>query len=142
MFAKRKLDLDEQKTRVIQAVKGLGMLSQRRLYKEYFDMTDEEIDQVLKELDEEAAEQMEQQAAMQPQQFQQPQGGPLRPSKPGYGEAGGQEGQENAAPTGQPQQPPVAENLSKLTSILNVSYQDQLILERIIEKESNKVKKS
>lgn len=142
MFAKRKLDLDEQKTRVIQAVKGLGMLSQRRLYKEYFDMTDEEIDQVLKELDEEAAEQMEQQAAMQPQQPQQLQGGPLRPSKPGYGEAGGQEGQENVPPTGQPQQPPVAENLSKLTSILNVSYQDKLILERIIEKESNKVKKS
>lgn len=134
MFAKRKLDLDEQKTRVIQAVKGLQMLSQKRLYKEYFDMTDLEIEQVMEELEEEQAQASEAQA--EAMQATQPMAGP------GYGEAGGQEGAENAPPTApsQGQPPPVQENLSKLSSILDISGNDKLILERIIAKQSNKLK--
>ena len=134
MFAKRKLDLDEQKTRVIQAVKGLQMLSQKRLYKEYFDMTDLEIEQVMGELEEEQAQASEAQA--EAMQTTQPMAGP------GYGEAGGQEGAENAPPTAPPpgQPPPVQESLSKLSSILDISGNDKLVLERIIAKQSNKLK--
>ena len=138
MFAKRKLDLDEQKTRVIQAVKGLQMLPSKRLYKEYFDMTDYEVDQVMEELEQEKAEaaeaQMQQQAAAQPQPG----------AQPGYGEAGGQEGAENATPTSQPPEgaPPMAESINKLTDIIDVSEEEKLILERILSRQINKLKNS
>jgi hypothetical protein len=131
MFAKRKLDLDEQKIRVVQAVNGLQLLPKRRIYKEYFDMSEREIEEVMEEMDAEQREAAEMQAQQQP-----PQSGM---AGPGYSEAGGQEGAENAPPTEQP--PPVAENLLKLSSITGVSDKEKLILERIIQKQSNKVKK-
>jgi len=134
MFAKRKLDLDEQKTRVIQAVKGLGLFSNKTIYKEYYDMSEEEIDRELEDLEEEAqeaaAKQMEQQAAMAP---------PAQAGAgPGYGEAGGQEGAENIPPTAAGA--PVAEGLEKLSNIVSVSDEERLILERILLKQKNKNK--
>jgi hypothetical protein len=39
MSAKRKLDIDEQKTRVIAAVQQLGLFSKDSIYREFYDMT-------------------------------------------------------------------------------------------------------
>jgi len=58
MSAKRKLDLDEQKIRVIQAAQGLQLLPKKNLYKEYFDMTDEEAERTIQEMKKEQEEQM------------------------------------------------------------------------------------
>ena len=65
VFAKRLLDLEEQKTRVIQAVVGTGLFPTEKIYKDYYDMTDREIDEMKTKLDEEqkAQAEMEQDAA-------------------------------------------------------------------------------
>ena len=44
MFEKRRLEVDEQKVRIVQAVKGLMLFDDEYLYKEYFGMTDAEIE--------------------------------------------------------------------------------------------------
>lgn len=98
MSAKRKLDLDEQKTRVIQAVKGLQLFSNKEIYRQYYDMSEEEIERTMDELDKEMEEQAEKQAAqgMQPGMGGPPGTGQPPPGGgPGYGEAGGQEPKEN-----------------------------------------------
>tara|TARA_R110002110_G_scaffold45134_3_gene138130 strand:- start:562 stop:2322 length:1761 start_codon:yes stop_codon:yes gene_type:complete len=51
MAVKRQLDLDEQKARVVQAVKGIGIFPQEKLYRDYYQMTDAEIDEVKKGLE-------------------------------------------------------------------------------------------
>jgi hypothetical protein len=110
MSAKRKLDVDEQKTRVIQAVQQLGLISQDQIYREYFDMNDKEIEKMKKELaaeQEKAAQEQAQQAASeQLMGAGAAAGGPgAGPGAappgggPGYGEAGGQEPAENVPPT-------------------------------------------
>jgi hypothetical protein len=58
MSAKRKLDLDEQKIRVIQAAQGLQLLPKKNLYMEYFDMTEEEAQRTIQEMKKEQEEQM------------------------------------------------------------------------------------
>tara|TARA_R110000782_G_scaffold184388_2_gene274663 strand:+ start:23423 stop:25207 length:1785 start_codon:yes stop_codon:yes gene_type:complete len=50
MARKRQLDLDEQKARVVQAVKGLGIFPMEKLYKDYYQLNDQEIDKIKKEL--------------------------------------------------------------------------------------------
>lgn len=90
MSAKRKLDLDEQKTRVIAAVQQLALFSKDEIYREYYDMTDEEIERMKDEMEQQAKEEQEQQA--------QDVGG-AQMAGPGYGEAGGQEPAENQTPT-------------------------------------------
>lgn len=134
MFAKRKLDLDEQKTRVIQAVKGLGLLSTKTIYKEYYDMSEEEIERELEAMDEEAQELAEKQAAQQAAAAPPAPAAPT--SQPGYGEAGGQEGAGNIPPTATGA--PVAEGLKKIKDILDISPEEGLILERILLKQKNK----
>jgi hypothetical protein len=47
MFMKRRLEVDEQKVRIVQAVKGLMLFDDEYLYKEYFSMTDAEIDDMM-----------------------------------------------------------------------------------------------
>jgi hypothetical protein len=91
MFAKRKLDIDEQRVRVIAGVQQLGLLPKETLYKEYFHYTDNEIKDVMAKMDKEQEEMAAQEQAM-------PSGGATG-AGPGYGEAGGQEGAENIAPT-------------------------------------------
>lgn len=44
MFEKRRLEVDEQKVRIVQAVKGLNLFDDEYLYKQYFNMTDLEVD--------------------------------------------------------------------------------------------------
>ncbi len=65
MSAKRKLDLDEQKIRVIQAAQGLNLLPKRTMYMEYFDMTQEEADRTIAEMKKEQEGEMEMKAQQQ-----------------------------------------------------------------------------
>ena len=50
------MEIDEQKARVVQAVVGLGLFPTSTIYKEFYDMTDQEIEQVKEELQEEQDE--------------------------------------------------------------------------------------
>jgi len=54
---KRKLELAEQKTRVVQAVKGLMLFSDKHIYKNYYQLNDMEIEQLETELAAQAAAQ-------------------------------------------------------------------------------------
>jgi hypothetical protein len=52
-YTKRKMEIDEQKARVVQAVVGLGIFPKKTIYKEFYDMTDEEIQHTMNELEKE-----------------------------------------------------------------------------------------
>jgi len=67
MSAKRKLDLDEQKIRVIQAAQGLNLLPKKQLYMEYFDMTEEQANRIIEEKKKEDIENAEMQADLNPE---------------------------------------------------------------------------
>jgi hypothetical protein len=123
MSAKRKLDLDEQKTRVIQAVLQLGLFPKKEIYREYYDMTEDEAERMIQDIEKEASMNAEQEDAT-----------PI--NQPGYGEAGGQEGVENEQPTA---------NESKLLSLENVKNNlleedKKEVLDRIIKKQQEKAK--
>jgi len=90
MSAKRKLDLDEQKTRVIAAVQQLGLFSKSSIYREFYDMTEEEITRMAAEMKKQQEEEAEQAQEQEQEQAL---------KQPGYGEAGGQESAENVPPT-------------------------------------------
>ena len=86
---KRRLELDEMKTRVVQAVKGLELFPDEYIYENYFQMNDNEIKQVkdtMNQVKEEAmeAEMAQQQAAAPPQP-----GSELGGAEMGGGEAEG-----------------------------------------------------
>jgi hypothetical protein len=46
MAIKRQLDTDEQKTRVVQAVKGLGIFPMSKIYKDYYQLSENEIEEI------------------------------------------------------------------------------------------------
>ncbi len=121
MSAKRKLDLDEQKIRVIQAAQGLQLLPKKNLYKEYFDMTDEEADRTIQEMKKEQEEQMAMDA--------QAQGAPMAADQ-----GPGMESAENTPPTA---------NESTETPVefmLNRTLDDEAkeVMHRIVEKQKQK----
>lgn len=68
MFEKRRLEVDEQKVRIVQAVKGLMLFDDEYLYKTYFSMTDAEVSDM--------KERMKTQMEEQPQQDPMGMGGP------------------------------------------------------------------
>ena len=84
---KRRLELDEQKTRVVQAVKGLEMFTDEYIYENYFNMNEDEIKEMkdsLEQLAKEAQEaEMAQQAPME--------GSELGGADMGEGDMGGPE---------------------------------------------------
>jgi hypothetical protein len=121
MSAKRKLDIDEQKTRVIQAVQALGLFSKESIYREFYDMTDEEIRRMQSELEQDAEKDAEQQAAM---------GGP----EAGPGEAGGQEPAENVPPTANEEKASELETLRDLV----LEEEKKEVISRIIKKQQQK----
>lgn len=116
MSAKRQLDIDEQKARLVQAVKGLNIFPLEYIYKTYYQMNDEEIDEIKTKLEEQSKDPilgaiaanlppgspmgavpgMDGMAGGMP-------GGGAPPGAmgagPGPGEAGGQEPAENTPPT-------------------------------------------
>tara|TARA_R110000751_G_scaffold94969_1_gene185400 strand:+ start:2845 stop:4659 length:1815 start_codon:yes stop_codon:yes gene_type:complete len=70
VFIKRKLEIDEAKARVVQAVVGTGLFPTSQIYKEFYNLTPTEIEIIKKELEEEqdaAAEKENQQMAAQAQ---------------------------------------------------------------------------
>ena len=75
---KRKLELAEQKTRVVQAVKGLMLFSDEHIYKNYYQLNDMEIEQLKNELESQAEAQA---AAQAPPPGQE--GGPGMPPEGG-----------------------------------------------------------
>jgi hypothetical protein len=135
MSAKRKLDIDEQKTRVIAAVQQLALFSKDEIYREYYDMTPEEITVMKSEMEEQRAEEMEQQQeeAMLTGQAPAPGGGaPMAGPTPE--EAGGQEGLENVPPTAN------EEKVSSLETLRELVLEDDKkeVISRIIEKQQQK----
>ena len=128
MSEKRKLDIDEQKTRVIQAVQGLGLLSKKQIYREYFDMTDEEVERMLDEIDEERDKEMQREQERVATGLGAQEGQPA-PS-------GGQELAQDAAPA--------QESNTKYVDFLRNRIDEEEhkeILDRIVNKQLQKPKK-
>tara|TARA_R110002074_G_scaffold19670_3_gene62444 strand:- start:726 stop:2603 length:1878 start_codon:yes stop_codon:yes gene_type:complete len=65
VFTKRKMEIDEQKARVVQAVVGLGIFPKSTIYKEFYDMTDQQIQEMEEELKREKEEAAADEAAAQ-----------------------------------------------------------------------------
>jgi len=110
MFEKRRLELDEQKTRVVQAVKGLQLFSDDHLYKTYYQMGESEIENMKSEVKEmlDAEQEMMQQdpgaIGAAPMQGGPPMGPPTPEEEgapPGAAEAAGDETIEAEAPNAQ-----------------------------------------
>lgn len=112
MAAKRQLDIDEQKVRVVGAVKMLGIFPLEYIYKNYYQMSESEIDDLMSGLKEEATDPIAQMVKTgMPPGMAGPMGAPPMPggappmppdagmAGPGPGEAGGQEPAENVPPT-------------------------------------------
>lgn len=129
MSAKRKLDIDEQKIRVIQAVQGLGLLPKRVIYKEYFDMTDSEIERVLAEINEEKAKEQSEQLNQMAQEE-------AITNPPEGGAAQGMESAENTPPTANES---VVDSLKFIQSLV-LDEDKKHIINRIIEKQNQKSK--
>lgn len=64
VFVKRKLEIEEQKVRVIQGWVGLKILPMRKIYKEFFNMNDLEIDELEEELKEDLQKEVEKQSML------------------------------------------------------------------------------
>ncbi len=130
MSAKRKLDIDQQKVQVIQMVQSLGLLPKRVLYKEYFDMTDSEVERVLAELDEEKTKE-------QAQQLNQMAKEEAITNPPEGGAAQGMESAENTPPTANEN---IVDSLKFIQSLV-LDEDKKHIISRIIEKQNQKSKK-
>ena len=138
MFTKRKLDLDEQKTRVVQAVKGLELFSTETIYKEYYDMTDEEIERTKEELARELEKQQEMMMAQGGGQDQQPGGAMAGPNM--NIEAGGQEPNENKSPTSSETTHLIQLN-KRLMTENGYDSKESTVMRRILEKITKQSKK-
>lgn len=131
MYIKRRLDVDEQKARVVQAVLGLQLFPKSMIYRDYYNLTDVEIDELEKELEEDAQKMQDQQ--MQAQAAMGAPGAPPPPA-PGGGAApppgpNPMDSAENA--------PPTAERIETLTKLRN-----KLLVEgnvELAEKLSNRI---
>lgn len=123
MSEKRKLDVNEQKTRVVQAVQGLNLFSKEALYKEFYDMTPQEVKRMKSQIEQEQ---------QQDQQAQGDQG--AAGAGPAPGEAGGQESAENTPPTAN-------ESVDYALKFVAESTDDEKtreVMQRIIEKQQQK----
>lgn len=103
MFTKRKLDVDEQKARVVQAVLGIGLFSRDYVYDKYYNLTEYEKEKIQEQLEQEQEKEIEKQmklaaagGGMDPNM---PPGDPGMAGPNPAQEAGGQEPAENSPPT-------------------------------------------
>ena len=62
MFARRKLELNLQKAEVVQAVIGLGLFPKSYIYKEFYNLSDEKIEEYESQMEDENTQNMEQEA--------------------------------------------------------------------------------
>ena len=152
MFTKRKLDLNEQKARVVMGVLGLGLFPKEYIYKEFYGLSDEKIEEYKTKVEKE----MESQQGAMMGGMGAPGGGgappptPGAPSAPPNGAAppvlpaigGGLEGAENIAPTG-PKQREELNNLDMVSKLLLSEHLDtsklKIINKLLHKKESNNV---
>ena len=134
MSSKRKLDLDEQKTRVIQAVQQLGLFSKDEIYREYYDMTEVDIEKMKKEIMKDTEEQQKQEAEVAAAA-----GGGAPGAAPGPMEAGGQEGAENVPPTAAVES--VINNLEGIKDNSLLEEDKIAVVDRIIKKQKDKIEK-
>jgi len=117
IFTKRKLEIDEAKARVVQAVVGTGLFPTETIYKELYDMTDQEIEVTKEKLEEEQKKQMEQQEQQMATQASMSQSLGVPP--PGGGGGGGQSpvaGNKVVGPPGEAPLPPAEPNATKATA--------------------------
>jgi len=84
MYIKRRLDVDEQKARVVQAVLGLQLFPKSMIYKDYYNLNDTEVEELEKELEADMQKQMDQQMQQQ-QQMMGGMPGAVPPPAPGGG---------------------------------------------------------
>ena len=133
MFTKRRLDVDEQRIRVVQAIKGLMLFPDDYLYKEYFNLTDFEVKEIKDLMKDQMEEQAQQQAAAQP---------PAGPGMPPQGSLppNGIEGAENIPPTQAPMESTENLKLIKNQFLIEENLDKVLILDRIIKKYNAKSK--
>lgn len=106
MAAKRQLDIDEQKARVVGAVKMLGIFPMEYIYKNYYQMSDSQVNELLEKLTEEAEDPIINmiKTGINPAMMGAAPGMGVPPpaggmAGPGPMEAGGQEPAENVPPT-------------------------------------------
>jgi len=83
MFTKRKLDIDAQKAQVGQTVVGLNLFPKAHIYKEYYDMTDAEVESTLQAIEDESSAATEEQMQGMDNNMQQGAGGGEAPPLPG-----------------------------------------------------------
>lgn len=115
MFTKRKIEVEEAKTRTVQAVIGLGLFDKATILKEFYGLTDQEVEEQIKKVEK------EEQAEAQAQQQQAMSAGPAAPA---------------SAPQGgqPPAQQPVPNQESKLTNFLKKDAKGLQVLKRLNER--------
>lgn len=107
MFTKRKIEVEEAKTRTVQAVMGLGLFDKTTILKEFYDLSEQEIEELLKKVDK------EQQAEAEKADL---------------------EGAEGSVPEpGGVQSTPPPTQESRLTSLLKKDYKGLQVLKRLNE---------
>jgi len=70
MSRKRQLDLDQQKALVVNSVKSLGIFPMEKIYKDYYQLNDNQIEEIKEKLKKESKEAMDQQLKQQGAQAQ------------------------------------------------------------------------
>lgn len=121
MARKRQLDLDQQKAVVVGAVKQLGIFPVEKIYKDYYQLNDSQIEEIKKKLKEEAKEMMKDQAAMM--------GGGM-PGMPGMAPPPGAGGPPPGAGTPPPEGQESAENTPPTqVEAVNLGELETLLLE-------------
>jgi hypothetical protein len=123
MSAKRKLDLDQQKAQVIQAVVGLDLFSKEEILRQYYDFTDSEIKRIMEDKKKETEQNQQDQAAA----------AEGAPGAPGEEAGGGAPAEEGA-----PQQESLEHSIEKIKSMMIIDEEKQKILNRILQKQKGK----
>ena len=115
IFTKRKLEIDEAKARVVQAVVGTGLFPTETIYKELYDMNDQEISETKRKLKQEQRENA--QEANQDQMAQQGQQGVMD-------DMGPVAGNKEVGPAGEAPLPPqaTAEDVDLIKNFINTKY--------------------
>jgi hypothetical protein len=117
IFTKRKLEIDEAKARVVQAVVGTGLFPTETIYKELYDMNDQEIEVTKEKLKEEQQEKMEQEQQQMATQASMSQA--LGVDSPGADAAAGSSpvaGNKTVGAPGEAPLPPAEPNATKATA--------------------------
>ena len=112
MARKRQLDLDEQKARVVSAVKMLGIFPIEKIYKEYYQLNDTQIEKIKNQLKQEQQDPVFQAMNMA--------GGMGAPGMGAPGMAGGEPGMEEGSGESAENAPPTQNEETDLNDLENL----------------------